>query len=82
MWAVTVPCGFGAQDRCLDTSLDLDPPRVSAKSSPKTKVGVQNAFEELNLKILDNPEICGEEKVKSVLGGGGAAVDADAACYC
>ncbi len=50
--------------------------------SAKTKVGVQNAFEELNLKILDNPAICGEEKVKSVLGGGGAAADADAACYC
>jgi len=51
--------------------------------SAKTKVGVQNAFEELNLKILDNPEICGEEKTKSVLGGSGAAaVDPDAACYC
>lgn len=50
--------------------------------SAKTKVGVQNAFEELNLKILDNPAISGEETVKSVLGSGGAAVDADAACYC
>ena len=37
--------------------------------SAKTKVGVQNAFEELNLKILDNPENGADDKVKSVLGG-------------
>ena len=49
--------------------------------SAKTKVGVQNAFEELNLKILDSPEICGEQKVQSVLGGAGEGAGAEA-CYC
>ena len=49
--------------------------------SAKTKVGVQNAFEELNLKILDSPEICGEQKVQSVLGGAGEGASAEA-CYC
>ena len=41
---------------------------------------MQNAFEELNLKILDNPEICGEDKVKSVLGGGGGGEAAPGYC--
>jgi len=49
--------------------------------SAKTKVGVQNAFEELNLKILDTPEICGEQRKGSVLGGATEGAGAEA-CYC
>ena len=79
--------------------------------SAKNKVGVQNAFEELQLKvpaqpnhsphsrallgisrvgglsgmwraqILDTPEICGEVKATSVLGGATAEGGAEQ-CYC
>jgi len=50
--------------------------------SAKTKVGVQNAFEELLLKILDTPAVCGSGDTKSVLGDGNAAAPEDAMCAC